>query len=75
METTTRTRAPGAGRKPLQPSGANRITITLTAADLDTLRMIDADNLSAAIRFLIAIARADLAGQPLAMEGHVSRAA
>lgn len=52
MTTTTRKRAPGAGRKPLQPGGAHRITITLTDAELATLSAINT-NTSAAVRKVI----------------------
>lgn len=51
---------PGAGRKPIAPASPTiSLSITLTQADIDYLKTIDPNNLSAAIRSLIAAARSE----------------
>jgi hypothetical protein len=47
----------GQGRRPLGPSPTLTKSVTLTQDDIDYLRTIDPDNLSNAIRILIARAR------------------
>ena len=47
-----RKRAPGGGRKPIAPGGLLKVTVRLSASDLEYLRTLD-PNIAAAIRKLI----------------------
>lgn len=47
-----RKRAPGGGRKPIAPGGLLKVTVRLSASDLEYLRTLG-PNIAAAIRKLI----------------------